>query len=150
ISLFYRAWEKYRFYIPYERGEFARPEPDAFTRAVWSLIGVGTTGLRNRLRIATPPPPTWRPSDDGREQRRERVLNRVDDLALIYYGGLFAHRPRSAAGLQALLRDYFQLPVQVRQFQGQWLRLDRDNQSAVGQPGGNNQLNVSLVAGARV
>src|SRR5262249_53736284 len=38
----------------------------------------------------------------------------------------------------------------VYQFQGQWLRLDRDNQSAVGAPGGNNQLNVSLVAGARV
>src|SRR5262249_21641771 len=32
VSLFYRAWEKYRFYIPYERGDYAKSEPDAFTQ----------------------------------------------------------------------------------------------------------------------
>src|SRR4029079_9295087 len=28
ISLFYRAWEKYRFHLQYERGEAVRKEPD--------------------------------------------------------------------------------------------------------------------------
>ena len=31
VSLFYRAWEKYRFYVPFERGEYDGPEPDPFT-----------------------------------------------------------------------------------------------------------------------
>lgn len=43
ISLFYWAWEKYRFYVRYERGE-----PDQLTPVLLSLIGLGTTGLGNR------------------------------------------------------------------------------------------------------
>src|SRR5262249_37647445 len=48
VSLFYRAWEKYRFYIPYERGEATWKEPDNFTRAVYSFIGLATPHLRGR------------------------------------------------------------------------------------------------------
>ena len=33
VSLFYRAWEKYRFYIPFERGDYDGAEPDPFTSA---------------------------------------------------------------------------------------------------------------------
>ncbi len=39
-SLFYRAWEKYRFPLAFERGEDERPEPDLFTRTLYSLIGL--------------------------------------------------------------------------------------------------------------
>src|SRR5207253_841755 len=51
VSHFYRAWEKYRFYIPYER-EGAGQEPDLFTRCLYSLVGVGEPALRGRLRVA--------------------------------------------------------------------------------------------------
>ncbi len=55
ISLFYRAWTKYRFWLSYERGEYAHAEPDIFTEALYSLVGLGNRSLRNRLRIAVPP-----------------------------------------------------------------------------------------------
>src|SRR5262249_43721976 len=43
ISLFYRAWEKYRFPVAYERGE-----GDRFTEFLFDIVGLGTRGLRNR------------------------------------------------------------------------------------------------------
>ena len=67
---------------------------------------------------------------------------------LLYYGGLLAQRPRTAVGLEAILRDYFQLPVEIRQFHGQWLVLDPANQSRLGEGGGS--LGVNIGAGERV
>ncbi|MBK9169575.1 MAG: type VI secretion system baseplate subunit TssG [Bryobacterales bacterium] len=46
ISLFYQAWEKYRFPLAYERGA-----DDAFTAALRALIGIGTPGLENRQQV---------------------------------------------------------------------------------------------------
>jgi type VI secretion system protein ImpH len=46
ISLFYRAWEKYRFAIAYERGG-----TDMFSEYLYCLIGLGTPGLRGRMHI---------------------------------------------------------------------------------------------------
>ncbi len=46
ISLFYRGWEKYRFFIEYERtGE------DRLSEKLYDLIGLGTEGLRGRSAI---------------------------------------------------------------------------------------------------
>lgn len=47
ISLFYRAWEKYRFYVSYERGE-----ADRMTPILRSLVGLGTKGLEDRQQVA--------------------------------------------------------------------------------------------------
>lgn len=46
-SLFYQAWEKYRFSIAYERGE-----RDRFSHHLMDLIGIGTPGLHGRLAVA--------------------------------------------------------------------------------------------------
>jgi type VI secretion system protein ImpH len=46
ISLFYQAWEKYRFAIAYERGEF-----DRFSHHLMDLIGLGTEGLQDRQAV---------------------------------------------------------------------------------------------------
>ena len=46
ISLFYRAWRKYRFDVACEQGE-----RDLFSRHLLSLVGVGTDGLRDRLAV---------------------------------------------------------------------------------------------------
>jgi type VI secretion system protein ImpH len=46
ISLFYQAWEKYRFYVAYERGE-----RDRMSRYLMDLIGLGTKGLQKRLDV---------------------------------------------------------------------------------------------------
>ena len=132
IALFYRAWTKYRFWLAYERGEADRAEPDGFTACLYSLVGLGTPGLRGRLRV----------------EGREHVLARVEDLALLHYAGLLAQRRRNAGGLEALLADYFALPVRVQQFQGQWLALEPTSQSRLGL--GNCELGTNVVAGERV
>jgi type VI secretion system protein ImpH len=141
LSLFHRAWEKYRFYLAYERGEHLRPEPDPFTRCLFSFIGLGMPPLRDRLRVACRA--FERPA-------ATRVLAGVEDLALLYYSGLLVQRPRNAVSLEALLQDYFQHPVCVRQFQGEWLQLDLDNQSRLGRNQHNNRLGVDCIAGERV
>jgi type VI secretion system protein ImpH len=46
LSLFYQAWEKYRFFVAYERDQ-----QDRFSRYLMSLVGLGTTGLQKRQPI---------------------------------------------------------------------------------------------------
>jgi len=140
ISLFYRAWEKYRFWIPYERGEYRLPEPDPFTRSLLSFIGLGMKPLRDRLGVSI--------IETIDDQEREKPLARIDDLALLHYSGFLAQRTRNAISLEAMLQDYFQMPVRVRQFQGQWLLIGAGNQSRLAE--GNNQLGLNVVAGERV
>lgn len=142
LSLFYRAWTKYRFFIPYQRREYALPQPDAFTQALYSAIGMGTPGLRNRLRVAY-----W---DSENPEQPDRTLARIEDLSLIFYSGLLSQRPRGATALRALLEDYFQIPVEVKQFHGQWLQLDPLSYSCLGEGEANNALGLNTVAGERV
>jgi type VI secretion system protein ImpH len=149
IAQYFRAWEKYRFPVTFARYALGRravrpgdagPEPDAFTRALFSLIGLGVRPLRRRLRVdARPADPAEPPAP----------LARIDDLALLRYAGLFARRPRTAAGLEAVLADYFGLPARVVQFTGQWLYLEPASLTrlADGAPG---ELGVNAVAGERV
>jgi type VI secretion system protein ImpH len=124
ISLFYRAWEKYRVPIAYERVALKRQEDDRFTLCLFDLLGMGTKGLRGRLAM--------------------------DDKVLLFYAGLLAQHPRSASALAGLLQDYFEVPVAVTQFIGQWLRLSKENRSCLGGDAANNALGVSAVAGERV
>jgi type VI secretion system protein ImpH len=142
IAHFFRAWAKYRFWMAYERGDPLRDEPDTFTTALLSLVGMGTPALRNRLQIA------WRPTDEVRPA--PRVLAQANDLVLIYFSGLLAHRPRCAVGLKQLVAEYTGLPTEVRQFQGQWLLIEPDKQSRLGMRDGNAELGTNFVVGERV
>jgi type VI secretion system protein ImpH len=45
VSLFFRAWAKYRFPVGYERGD------DAFTGFLFDIAGLGTKGLRGRSTV---------------------------------------------------------------------------------------------------
>jgi type VI secretion system protein ImpH len=128
-SLFYRAWEKYRFPVAYERFRLtAAAGDDLFTACLYALTGIGSPALRRRMA--------------------------VDDEAIVYYGGHFAHYPRSAVALEMLLADYFELHVEVRQFRGQWLRLSTSEQSRLPDAESPNGLNCALgenvIVGERV
>ena len=46
VSLFYRAWRKYRFPVGYESGD------DSFTEYLFAFAGLATPGLRGRLNLA--------------------------------------------------------------------------------------------------
>ena len=45
VSMFFRAWEKYRFPVAYERGN------DDFTSYLFDVAGLGTRGLRGRMNL---------------------------------------------------------------------------------------------------
>jgi type VI secretion system protein ImpH len=98
IALFYRAWQKYRFYIAYER---TGASDDVISARLLDLIGLGTKNLTHRMDI--------------------------DDEACLYYAGLLSHRRPAAQGLKQLLEDYFDVPVSVEQFTGTWNRLPPGN-----------------------
>lgn len=130
ISLFYRAWEKYRLPAAFERATLdpqAEAE-DPFTRCLVCLVGLGTDKLRGRLEIS--------------------------DAAFLYYGGHFAHAPRTATALESILQDYFDIPLQVLQFQGRWLYLSTEDRSQTPSPrapeGQNCRLGMNVVVGSRV
>ena len=55
----------------------------------------------------------------------QAALHRAASVGELFYAGHFAHYPRSATSLERLLADYFELPVRVRQFHGQWWWLDQ-------------------------
>ena len=124
ISLFVQAWEKYRSYIGHERGR-----RQTLMQYLLDLVGMGTRGLRGRLRQA------------------ERGIH---DEILAYYAGLNAQRPHSAAVLSAILQDYFGVGVSILQFQGQWLRLEPSQCTRLGRQGGFCDLGDTAVLGDRV
>jgi type VI secretion system protein ImpH len=96
VSLFYQAWEKYRFSIAYERGE-----RDRFSHHLMDLVGIGSPHLSERLQVR--------------------------DDALLFYSGILAMHTRSAAALEQVLADYFDVPVEVEQFTGSWHRLSESD-----------------------
>lgn len=148
ISLFYRAWEKYRFFVPFERGDAVQREPDLFSRCLFSLIGLGFRSHRNRFRVAFAEFAPSPAEAAGERPVREKELARLDDFALLRFSGLFAHRPRCAVSLEMFLQVYLQVPVKVMQFQGQWLHLDAGSQTAVG--ASNNRMGLDTMVGDRI
>jgi len=117
VSLFYRAFEKYRFHIGYERNG-----ADRLTEIMFDVIGMGTPGLKGRMS--------------------------VEDQGLLLYAGLIAQRPHSASAVEGLLKDYFGVPVKLLSFFGQWLDLDADSVSRMGQA--NSSMGVNLVSGTKI
>lgn len=129
ISLFYRAWEKYRLPLVYEQQlQNGERESDLFTKCLFSLVGLQTEGLRYRFPF--------------------------DDQAIISFGGHFAARCRNATGLQQVLSEYFEIDIEVEQFVGQWLMLPEDSQTTLPgsrHPSGRNTaLGTETVIGSRV
>ncbi len=121
ISLFYRAWEKYRFVFTYERGQ-----QDFFSHYLRDLIGLGTAHLENR-----------QPA--------------LADDSLIYYAGLLAQRPRSVTALEQILSDYFGVRVEIEQFAGAWYRLEQGNLCRFSEENSlSDQLGYGAVAGDEV
>ena len=138
ISLFYRAWEKYRFPYSHERAARADDGNDdgnggdddsLFTFAMYCCVGLGFPSLRRRMNVA--------------------------DETILYYAGHFAQSRPSAATLEQIVADYFGVPAEVQQFFGQWFYLsERRNQSKLPSAdcpaGRNNQLGLDTIAGERV
>jgi len=106
LSLFYQAWRKHRFYLPFETGE-----PDRFARNLLDLVGVGLRNLQTRM---------------------EKHGQGLPDRFLIHYAGLLAQKPASAENIAALVRGYFNAPAEVEQYVGQWMLVPTAEQSQLG------------------
>lgn len=98
LSLFFRSWLKHHPAILYEIAATRNRRPDPFTSCLFDLIGMGTNGLRGRLRC--------------------------HDESLLLYAGLIAQRPMSASALRGILRHHFQVPVEIDQCLGAWYSLE--------------------------
>lgn len=116
VSLFYRAWGKYRFPVAYERGN------DDFTGFLFDFVGLGSKGLRGRMRI--------------------------EDEALLPYGGLINQKPHSQNAIENIVSDQFQVSAKVLQFFGQWLQLGKEDVTYLGKQ--NSKLGESAIIGNRV
>ena len=116
ISLFHRAWQRARFPVTYAGGN-----RDLFSQYLLDLLGLGTTGLRDRQEI--------------------------EDEALMHYISLTAMQSRSAVALEQVLANYFDVPVDVQQFTGAWYGLDRSTQCEMND---KESVSIQIGSGAMV
>lgn len=130
ISLFYQASVKYNLPLEHERRKLnssAGSDNDSHTRILMALIGLGTTGLSQRLY--------------------------TKDESLIYYSGLFTKKVRTSTGLKQIIFNHFAIPVEIREFIGQWQELIDDVRTrlpGITMPRGqNNQLGKSVMLGRK-
>ena len=103
---------------------FDRPDSDRFSGYVGAMAGLGMAALRER--------------DD------------ISDLTKLYYCGRLSCQTKCAEGLQDILNDYFQLPVSVEPFVGEWLMLPDQDICRLGLDPANGTLGRSVVVGTRV
>jgi type VI secretion system protein ImpH len=101
-----------------------RPESDRFRTYVASLFGLGFSSLRDRDQLA--------------------------DRAKLKYAALFAASPKSAAGLRAMIGSFFELPVEIEEYVGQWLDVPADCRFRLGHSPEVSRLSRTTVLGARV
>lgn len=98
-----------------------RLSSDRFALYVGALMGLGLQASRNR--------------DD------------VHDFAKLFYAPWFASPSRSADGLGSLLSDYFQLPIAIEEFVGDWLELPRDARWVLAESRETGSLGRAVIGG---
>jgi type VI secretion system protein ImpH len=104
--------------------QFDRPDEDRFSVYVGSLFGLGMASLRHR--------------------------DAMPDLAKLHYAGRLACQTRHAEGLEAILADFFKLPVTIEQFVPHWMELPVDCRWQLGTLPETGRLGVNTVVGERV
>ncbi len=103
---------------------FDRPETDRFNVYVGALCGLGMPSLWNR--------------------------DAVPDLAKFHYAGRLVGQTRNPEGLQAILADFFKLPVMIESFVGHWLPLSEASRCRLGETPATGMLGATAVIGERV
>lgn len=99
LNLLYITWSKNQLSVVYEE----QRKNNFYYKALSSICGIGLTSLQDKL------------------------LN-PDDV-IFYYSGLLGRQQRSAKMLEAILTNYFQMPIRVIQFQSERLRLSNEDRT---------------------
>jgi type VI secretion system protein ImpH len=117
IQLFFRAWADARPIAQHDR-----PRDDRFIAYIGSLIGVGSTPLRD--------------------------LDSVPDQAKLAFAGLISPQAKSASRLRGFISGLFDVDVEVYEFVGSWLTFDPSDRSQLGLT--HSGLGVSMSLGASI
>lgn len=123
LSLYYRAWAKQRIFIGYEKQHHNENHPNLYEGILKSFHG-------NGLFL----------------KKEQTVINQV----CVFYAGLLSQQPRSASGLVRLLKSYLSLPITLRPYREEWLRLDKQAWSVLGKNNSYNTLGRTLLLGKKV
>jgi len=115
ISLFYLTWKKYRFPENYRVGA-----KDRLSNHLLSLIGLGTPGLAERIRL---------PQE-----------------SLIFYSGLLSRPVPTAVAIEATVEYFSGTMVQIEQFIDRRIPISLEDQTQLGVA--NGQLGVDAVCGS--
>jgi type VI secretion system protein ImpH len=99
--------------------QYDRPETDRFQCYVGSLLGIGTPELR----------------------QRDRLL----DNSKLHFAGHFGSTPHHSDGLLSILSSFFNAPIRIKEFVGEWLKIPDDSVCTLGVNGGS--LGVTTVLG---
>lgn len=129
VSLFWRAWAKYRADIGLQFGL-----PNGVLRYVFDLVGMGTPSLHRRLTSG---------STDAAGRTR-----RLPSQALAYYSGLISQRPHGIGSVSQVLGDFIGAPVTVEGCFGTWQAIPAPDRTRLGRP--SSALGESCVLGRRV
>ena len=119
ISLLYRVRKIHRLGF-----EPKYPENTNFAYYLFCLFGLGSKGLRDRMKIK--------------------------DRSLLYYAAILSQQPHSMTALEHIISDYFKVKVKCVPFCGQWIRIDEDQITKLGETEKNQILGESAVLGNRV
>jgi type VI secretion system protein ImpH len=102
--------------------QFDRPDDDRFSAYVGSVVGIATPAFRGR--------------------------GSISDMTKLAVAGLLSPAIKSASRLRSLVAYLFKADVEVEQFAGMWLPLERHDQSTLG--GRNAVLGNSALLGSSV
>ena len=101
-----------------------RPGADRYAAYMAALVGLGLPSLRGR--------------------------DAVPDFAKLHYAGRLGPQARNAAGLAAIIGDFFEAPVQVEEFVGHWMALPADGWCTLRSGAAAEVLGSTTVIGTRV
>lgn len=103
---------------------FDRPKQDRFAGYLGALSGIGDEALQKR--------------------------DAMPDLAKFHYIGLLSNQAKNADGLISILADFFKLPVKLDEFIGEWLTIEEEDLTRLGESPKTGSLGLSVVLGSRV
>lgn len=129
VAMFYDAWRKHRLPLQYEANQ----------RSTFLPLTLSVAGMAQQARQVDSKPVT---------------KSAIPPEALAYYAGAIQQRTWSVAQAQALLQDYFGIPVRIEQFVGRWYQLPEAGRAYLGviNPlnGSQGVLGQSAMLGDRV
>lgn len=101
-----------------------RPQDDRFATYVGATFGTALESLRDRDALA--------------------------DHSKLYMAGRLSLQTRPVEGLQAMLEELFQVPMQVEEYVGEWMKLPAESRLRLGQSRDTGRLGETATIGSRV